>query len=78
MNRALLSEFFSSLSAVWSSLPVDLRSLDIALDIFKEKLKTFLSELSTRCAFEALANLRGTNCLIEKLYFTRRTVAHTQ
>jgi len=28
--------------AVWDSLSVDLRSPDISLDIFKEKLKTFL------------------------------------
>ena len=29
-------------SAVWNSLPVDLRSPDISLDIFKQRLKTFL------------------------------------
>lgn len=28
--------------AVWNSLPVDLRSPDISLDIFKQRLKTFL------------------------------------
>jgi len=50
--------------AVWNSLSVALRSPDTSLDILKDKLKTSSSELSIKCAFAALANLRSINHLI--------------
>jgi len=46
-------------AAVWNSLPVAPRSPDTSLDIVKDKLSS--SELSTECAFAALANMRGIN-----------------
>ena len=51
--------FFINGPAVQDSVPAYLWSLNIPLDIFKEKLKTessFSPELSIRCTFVALAN----------------------
>ena len=56
--------------ALWNSLPHDLRSTDISLDTFKNKLKTFLFDADTHeriCEF-GLFNLLGGTILPRFLF----------
>jgi len=46
------------------SLPHDLRSIDLSLATFRNRLKTFLFDADTYSAFAALANLGYTSDII--------------